>query len=182
MRKFTERDLILRLTGIAIFSSLGFVCARFLAFPYAGGAGYFNFGDVITILASLIMGPIEGMAVGMISGSLADFSSGYVLFIPFTIVAKGLMGLASGLLFNLLEKHKVVRYSGTLLGATLMVLTYMVSYWWYYGPASLINSAFDAVQGFGSAAIAISIAIPLIKSGVFRRIYNPVNTKSSQTN
>ena len=38
--------IILKISFIALFSALIFVCGAFLAIPYAGGAGYFNFSDI----------------------------------------------------------------------------------------------------------------------------------------
>ena len=41
--------IILKISFIALFSALIFVCGAFLAIPYAGGAGYFNFSDILIL-------------------------------------------------------------------------------------------------------------------------------------
>ena len=42
-----------------VLAALAFLCAAYLSIPYAGG-GYFNFGDIVILLASGLLGPYAG--------------------------------------------------------------------------------------------------------------------------
>lgn len=149
---------------MAVFSALAFVLSSFLAIPYPGGSGYFNFADALTILASLLLGPIEGAFVGVFSGTMSDLYAGYVAYIPFTFLAKGLLGLLPGLLYNVLKKHKYLRYLGIIIAPACMVVTYMVAYYAFYGLGYLFNSLFDLAQGYGGAIIAAVLYFPIKKA------------------
>ena len=162
--------LTLRIAAVGIFSALAFCLAFFFAIPYAGGAGYFNFGDAITLLVSMAFGPIEGSLVGIVSGGLSDFASGFGSFIPWTVVSKGLMGLVSGGLFYLLRKRKAIRFLAPILGGIVMMAVYLIAYIIMFGANYLMASLFDAIQGLGCALISIGIYIPLEKTGVLRHL------------
>jgi uncharacterized membrane protein len=110
---------ILRLTGVAVFAALSFVLTRFAAIPYAGGAGYFNFGDVVTFFVAMAYGPVEGALVGIIGGTMSDLTAGYAAFAPWTLMAKGVMGLLTGLLYIVLKNHKIVRFVSPFIGKKL---------------------------------------------------------------
>ncbi len=158
-----------RIASTGVFASLTFVLTAFCQIPYAGGAGYLNFGDLVTLFVALSFGPIEGMLVGMIGSSLGDLFLGYAAFIPFTLIAKGLMGLCAGFLFMLLKKHKVVRFISPYIGAIIMILVYMLGYYFIEGAGVYMSSLFDCVQGAISATIAILIYLPIEKSGILHR-------------
>ena len=155
---------IFRISAVAIFSALSFVLSAFCAIPYAGGAGYFNFGDVAALFAAMAFGPIEGALVGVIGGTLSDLFLGYVGYAPFTIIAKCLMGLAAGFLFSALKKHNIIRFVSPFVGSLLMVGTYLVAYVIYLGWGSLLSSAFDLIQGLGCSAVAVSLYLILEKA------------------
>jgi uncharacterized membrane protein len=160
-----EHRLIAKMTGVAIFAALSFVLTAFCMIPYPGGVGYFNFGDIVDILASFLFGPLEGMLVGMIGGVTSDLLLGGA-FALWTLFAKGLLGLSSGFFFVLLRKRKILRFLGGLLGAALEVLVYMLAYYVMEGYGGLYQSAFDCLQAFGSFAVAIPIYLLLEKTGI----------------
>ena len=104
------RILILKSTLIALFSALIFVVSAFLAIPYAGGAGYFNFSDILILFSSAYLGPEIGLISGIIGASMSDLYAGFACCIPFTIVAKGLEAIAFSLIFFIFRKHKNLKY------------------------------------------------------------------------
>ena len=59
--------------------------------------GYFNIGDVFVILAGLWLGPLAGLIVGAVGPSIADAMLAPV-FIPATLVTKGLEGFLVGII------------------------------------------------------------------------------------
>lgn len=167
----SEHDTILRLSGVAVFSALAYVLTAFCLVPYPGG-GYLNFGDVVTFFVSLAYGPLEGALVGIISGSMGDFTAGYAAYIPFTIAAKGLMGLVTGLLYIVLKKHNIMRFASPFVGATLMILVYMGAYAVLIGKGVYLASAFDCLQGYGMAALSIPLYLAVEKTGLLRKLRN----------
>jgi uncharacterized membrane protein len=157
---------------VAVFGALSFVLTFFCAIPYAGGAGYFNFGDIVNLFAAITLGPIEGAAVGIIGGVLADLSSGYAVYAPWTLMAKGLMGASAGLLYIVLKKHRIMRFSSVFVGASLDVLSYLPAYYLLAGQAGMISSGFDCVQAFGSAIIVIPLYLVVEKTRVLEKLGN----------
>jgi uncharacterized membrane protein len=168
----TEHQTILRMCLVAVFGALSYLLTRFAAFPYAGGAGYFNFGDIVNLFSALALGPIEGAAVGIIGGVLSDLSAGFAMYAPWTLMAKGLMGASAGLLYIVLKKHRIVRFSSVFVGATLDVLSYLPAYYLLAGEAGMLSSAFDCIQAFGSAIIVIPLFYAVEKTGVFEKLGN----------
>lgn len=165
----SEHSRILRMCLVGIFGALSFVLTAFCQLPYAGGAGYFNFGDVIALFASLALGPIEGMAIGIIGGCFGDLFLGYAAFAPFTILAKGLMGLISGFLFKFLHKQKIWRFIAPYCGSLIMILVYMLAYAIIDGYGVYLSSAFDCLQGFVCASLCIPLYLAIERSGLLKR-------------
>ncbi len=163
--------ILFRIAVTGVFAALCFVLTAFCQIPYAGGAGYLNFGDIATLFIAMALGPIEGMIVGMIGGSMGDLFLGYAAYAPFTLLAKGIMGISSGFLFLLLKKHKIVRFISPFVGATLMIGIYMIAYASLQGKGVYLSSAFDCIQGYGMAILSIVIYLPIEKSGILSR-YN----------
>lgn len=158
------KTLIKKMTGVAFLAALSYVFTAFLAIPYAGGAGYFNFGDVVDILAALLLGPIEGMCVGILGGTLADLSSGFAVFAPWTMLAKGSMSLVTGLLFHILRNKKYLKFIAPFIGAVFGVLAYVPAYIIIYDVSAIAASTpFDCIQCFGAAIVALAAYIPLNK-------------------
>jgi uncharacterized membrane protein len=167
----SEHETLLRLTGVAVFSALGYVITAFLPIPYPGG-GYLNFGDAITFFVAMVYGPFEGALVGIIAGSMGDFTAGYAAYIPFTILAKGLLGLATGYLYIVLKKHRGWRFVSPFVGATLMILVYMGAYAAIIGKGVYLSSAFDCVQGYGMATVSIPVTMLFEKTGLADKLHH----------
>lgn len=148
------KKIILRMCFSAIFGALCFICTNFLKIPFPNGMGYFNFGDMIIVFSSIYLGPIEGIFVGLIGGVFSDLYSGYINFIPFTIIAKTLLALCGGLAFYFI-KNCWIKFLFPFLGALLMVTTYFISYWIFFGFAETYLSLFDLLQGFIGASLGV---------------------------
>lgn len=154
-----KKNLILRMLLVSVFSALTFVCTAFISIPYAGGAGYFNLGDVITIFVGIFIGPIEGAIVGMIAGGFADFMNGYAAFIPYTIVAKLLLGFISGGFHFFNFKNTKIRYAFPSVAIIAQAGVYLLSYFLIYADtvAAFTGFGFDLIQGVLGFSFAIVI-------------------------
>lgn len=138
--------------------ALTYVCSAFLSFPYAGGAGYINFGDIIILFSSVILGPFWGTFIGIVGASLADLQLGYIFFIPFTIIAKGGEAFICGMLYK--KFNSKINFLSFIIASLWMVLIYFFAYLINFGIAGLISSAFDLIQ----ITVSIFGAILLVNS------------------
>ena len=126
---------IQRLSLCAMFTAV--ICAATMAIqiPTPTG-GYVNAGDAFVLLAAVLMGPWVGMIAGGIGSALSDLLAGYMLWVPATLIIKGIMGLVAGFVF---KRTRKVLWAG-IPAECIMVLGYF---------------AFEALlvgQGIGAAA------------------------------
>jgi len=156
-----------RIVLSALFIGLTFIFTYFVRIPFPTG-GYFNVGDAFIIISAILIDPFAGMLVGAVAGTFSDLLSGYALFIPFTIVAKGLEALIAGLIYHKLRN--VFRYSGVILGPIVMVLVYSFSYYVLLDISAMFaNFPFDLVQAGIAIILSIIILIVLERTPLLRR-------------
>lgn len=94
-----KNKYILRLTLIAVFTALCYVSFAVLKITIPTPLGYtsFHLGNVLCVLAALVLGGVEGGLVGAIGMGIGDLlDPAYVLIAPKTIVLKMLIGLVVG--------------------------------------------------------------------------------------
>ena len=84
----------------ALFAALACVATMSIRIPTPGTGGYIHPGDAIVILAGIILGPVYGMLAGGIGSALSDLIGGYFVYVPITLVIKGLVALVSGLIYQ----------------------------------------------------------------------------------
>ena len=77
----------------ALFAALACVATMSIRIPTPGTGGYIHPGDAIVILAGIILGPVYGMLAGGIGSALSDLIGGYFVYVPITLVLKGLVAL-----------------------------------------------------------------------------------------
>ena len=94
---------IRRLVLAALFAALCTVMTLVIQVP-SPMQGYVNLGDCAVLLSAWILGPGLGCAAAGIGSMLADLL-GYPLYAPGTLVVKGLMALAAGLLLRRLRRR-----------------------------------------------------------------------------
>lgn len=154
------RNIILKISFIALTSALIYIAIAFLAIPYAGGIGYFNISDGIILFSTIYLGPVVGLFSGIIGCSLGDLTAGFANCIPFTILSKGLESMAIYLLYSALKKTKYVKYVSFFIAPLFMVLSYIPYYLIYddgQGILALISSGFDLIQAIAGGIIGITL-------------------------
>lgn len=171
MNKFTKNMCL-----AGMMAAIAYLLTAFASIQIYTGGGYLNFGDAIIMFASVVLGPWWGALVGAIAGSLADLTVGGFYFIPFTIVAKGGEAIIVGLLHKYFPKK--IKWLSFILGAIWMIAVYFVSYVIMYGWGSIINSAFDAIQG--TVGVILAIMLTQIFYRIFPKMKNP-NDESTNT-
>ena len=102
----------------ALFAALACVATMSIRIPTPGTGGYIHPGDAIVILAGIILGPVYGMLAGGIGSALSDLIGGYFVYVPITLVIKGLVALVSGLIYQKMCRSGKKRYIAVILGGS----------------------------------------------------------------
>ncbi len=151
---------------VAVFSALAFVATRFLQIPILQTGGYLNFGEAIIYIAAIFFGPTVGGLVGAIGPALADVTSPYAAFAPFTFIIKGLEGFIVGKISST-KQSKVTKLLGIVAGGSIMVIGYFIVEILVFmipPPIALIEVPFNIFQFLVGGTIAIIITERLKKS------------------
>ena len=98
MKSKTPEFYLIQLALSAIMAALVFVATMTIRIPNLMG-GYFNFGDVMVFVSALTLGPIVGGFAGGVGSALAD-AIGFPVFVPYTLVIKGVEGIIAGIICN----------------------------------------------------------------------------------
>lgn len=140
-----------------------------ITIPMPSTGGFVNIGDSVIFMTSILFGPAAGLIAGGIGSALADLLLGYGHWAPFTLVIKGLEGLAVGLIMkNSLSKSRMV--ASTFVGASLMVTGYLFAGAFMEGSmlVALESVPGNIFQGIASMAIAVPVSIAISKTSYVR--------------
>ena len=88
------KDIVL----CGILMALTTVMTMIVQIPVIGAHGYVNMGDTVVLFTALYLGKKEGAIVGGLGSALADLISGYGVYAPVRLIAKGLEGFVCGLI------------------------------------------------------------------------------------
>jgi uncharacterized membrane protein len=95
---------------------------------YIGAAlpvtGYIHLGDAAVYLAGFILGPQYGLIAASIGSALADGMKGYAIYIPSTIILKGIMAYIVG---KARFKNNKIKILSCILGGFIMVVGYYIT-------------------------------------------------------
>ena len=172
-----------KLVYCAAFAALCCLTTYLLAFPFPGGVGYFNVGDIIVLLAGWCLGPwLGGIAAG-VGSALADMMSGYMLYSPATLLIKGGVAVIAYFLWRLprlfLKKEKIdvlFRVLASIVAELFMVLGYFLYETFLYGFAGAAGSVVgNLMQGLvgglgGVALVSLLRPIPFVQK-TFPKLY-----------
>lgn len=156
----------------ALFAALSCVATMSIRIPTPGTSGYIHPGDAIVILSGVILGPVWGFLAGGIGSALSDLIGGYFIYVPITFVIKGLVALASGLLYQKVGKNQKSRYIAVILGGVADIILvaggYFVCEFFIYGAGAAASIPANIIQGIGGLVIScilypILISIPNVR-------------------
>ena len=77
----------------ALFAALTCAATMSIRIPTPGTGGYIHPGGALVILSGVILGPAYGFLAGGIGSALSDLLGGYFLYVPITLIIKGLVAL-----------------------------------------------------------------------------------------
>ena len=99
-----SHEKILNITFIALFAALCYIALTVFFFPFANM--YIHFGNLIVVLAALLIGGWQGGLAGSIGMGLYDLLNGHADSSPKTFLLKFLIGLAVGVIYNFFKNRK----------------------------------------------------------------------------
>ncbi|SHI36562.1 ECF transporter S component [Parasporobacterium paucivorans] len=116
--------------------------------------GYAHFGNTFILLSSYLFGKRVGAASAAVGSALADFLTGYAIWIIPTLIIKSIMGFVIGSLSNKNNHPKKVASAGLLAGAVISNAWMVVGY------------TFSGAILYGSLAAGLASTPGLILEGV----------------
>lgn len=161
LKKTSAKDKLLKICVTAMFAALICVATMLIQIPSPLN-GYVNFGDCFILIAAWVLGPVYGFAAGGIGSALADLITGYVHYVPGTLIIKGLIAVAAALicraLLSKITKFPTAAYIvSSLVGELIMVGGYYLYAALLLGksfagaaasvPGNLIQGAFGMICG-----------------------------------
>ena len=158
MLKFGTREIAIS----AVMAALVCATTLLIQIPNPANQGFFNVGDAMVMVAALTFGPIVGFFAGGIGSSLADLIGGWYVWVPFTLVIKGLEGFLAGSIMVLDDEDKGVKTKivAWIVSGSEMVLGYFLVQYYMYGlSAALIELPFNLLQMVAGGIIGIPLSI-----------------------
>lgn len=149
-----------KIVANGLMIALVFLATYFTRIPGPIPPGYINFGDVVIMLAAVLLGKNSGFVAGSIGSAIADLAAGAPIFAPITFIVKGLEGYIVGSAAFSAENDttgEVRRIAAMIAGAAVMVAGYFLAEW-------LILSIFD--KTFGYVAAITELPLNLVQGGV----------------
>ncbi|WP_434310338.1 ECF transporter S component [Hominifimenecus sp. rT4P-3] len=90
-----KKDMAKRISIGAL--SIALVCIGTMVIQIPIPLGYAHLGNAVILLVSVFFGPMAGTLAGGIGSALADLLTGFVQWVPTTLLTKSVMGLVIGL-------------------------------------------------------------------------------------
>lgn len=161
-----KREKILNITFIALFAAISYIALTVFFFPV--GPMYVHFGNLIVVLAALLVGGWQGGLAGSIGMGLYDIFNGHADSSPKTFLLKFLIGLTVGVIFTFLKKQKKYPSVWLLVSGIISLLISV---------ALIINSMVEQSSFNGDVSILTPIFIVI---GILCIIFSLLKNKFSQ--
>ena len=141
--------------------------------PIAANGGLVHLGTAMLFIVAILFGPKKAALAGAIGMGLFDLVSGWTLWAPFTIVARGLQGYIVGTIaWSLSRRGKSIPFN---LLATIASIPFMLGVYyvcervlfgnWVIPLASIPG---NLVQNIVGIIVAIPVCVLLKKVSVFK--------------
>lgn len=148
------------ITTTALMSAIIFISTYIgTALPFSG---YVHLGDAAVFLAGLILGPHYGLVAASLGSALADGIKGYIIYIPSTIVLKGIMAFLAGKVRN---KNSKIKIPVCIASGLIMVAGYYITEIIIYSNliSPLSNIPWNILQFIIGLVVAFIMIKPLKK-------------------
>lgn len=156
-----------KITSASLMTALVCISTMIIKIP-SPLKGYINLGDTFVLLSGWLLSPTYGFLAAGIGSALADFFSGYMIYVPATFFIKGSMALLTYYSLSFLPHKFSLFYKRTFSGIfaeILMVLGYYIFEGFLYGfGPSLVNILPNGIQGFAGIFLSLFFIRILEKS------------------
>jgi uncharacterized membrane protein len=159
---------IRRITYGAIAAAIIFVATWVFKIPIPGTQGYVNLGDSMIYFSAGLLGPYAAAAAA-IGSAIADLAGGSVVYIPATIIVKGLMGLVVGLV---IKKGSFAPYAvACIIAGAIMTVGYALFELLVFGFAYTVTAIpYNLAQWGVNVIVAIALYPVVIRTQKVIRI------------
>lgn len=152
----------------AMLAALVCVATMSIRIPTPSTGGYIHPGDALVILSGIILGPGYGFLAAGIGSAMADLIGGYFIYVPITLIIKGLIALTSGFIYKKMQKNNASKYMAVTIGGIVDVIFVAFGYFFcesfMYGAAGAAASIpANLIQGLGGMLIAM-VLYPVVIS------------------
>ncbi len=143
-----------------ILAALIFVVTYLIPIPIGNKGAYMNIGDCVIYCSGMLVGGPWAAAAAGIGSALADLALGASIYIPATLIVKGLMGFACAML---MKNAKITRFVlACIVGGAIMVVGYGVYEWIIAGWAYAVGTApFNLIQWVAGVVGAVALYYPV---------------------
>ena len=146
-----------KLTAAALMAAMVYVATYIgTALPFSG---YVHLGDAAVYLSGILLGPQYGLMAAAVGSGLADGLKGWAIYIPATIVLKGVMAYCAGKARDKDLRSMIVMMS---IGGLVMVAGYylyeVILYGTVLGP--IVNIPWNILQFVVGTIIALFLMKP----------------------
>ena len=158
-----------KLVYAAIFTALCCVATLSIQIPIPGTAEFIHPGDAFVILAGVFLGPLWGGLAAGVGSALANLIGGHFIWMPATLVIKGLIGFLAGLVYHKLnKKNMTIRFVGVGIGGIIDIILVVGGYFIYgsfiMGVATASLGVFwNMIQGLSGLILAVAL-YPLLRA------------------
>ncbi len=178
MCKKNSHERLLDVTFIALFAALCYIALTVFFFPV--GPMFVHFGNLIVVLAALLVGGWQGGMAGSVGMGLYDILNGHADSSPKTFILKFLIGLTVGVVFSLLSQVMKSKTLAATLGALCgMAVNIVGEVAWktvqYYLAGSAFGGAFTASLLSQSSTLLNAVIAVIGGVALFKVLEKPFN-------
>lgn len=171
-----ERRRMLQMIFISLFAAISFVILFIVRIPYPAPVGnpYIHLGNMVVILAALLIGGWQGGLSGSIGMGLNDLVTGYGILTIKTVILKFGIGLFTGLVARVGLRHpdRSPRTALGLSSVVSLVLGFLILAGKVQNWSSFVN--ISPVAYYFLLALGVLLAVLTILSFTFSFITNEI--------
>ncbi len=158
-----KRIDIRTLTTTALMAALILVLTRAVQIA-TPGKGYIHLGDSGVTFTALAFGPLVGGVAGAVGTALADLTSGYPAWAPFSFLIHGLQGWAIGTLTRRsLSTHTIAAVAVANWG--IVVGGYFLAGWMLMGMGAAVADLLpNTIQALSGAVIGVPLYFAVLRA------------------
>ncbi len=174
-----QSDSVKLIAALSLLSAVGIILGKYLAFNLTEYLR-FSLESLSIIFASIVFGPIYGMAVGIVQDIVGCILVGYAIN-PIITLGCAMCGLITGLTFRALKNAPIyvnIPLSVILSHTASSVVIKSLGLAWYYGLPVGITMLTRLINYLLIAVIESTIMILLLKSKQLLSVINKIYPQS----